>query len=63
MSTAVQALQAQLDSVTAKREAAEQARDRHLANAETQQGTVDIYAAEEAELTKALRAVKADTTP
>lgn len=62
MSTAVQALQAQLNDVTAKRVAAEEARDRHQANAETQQGTVDIYAAEEAELTQAIRAVKADTT-
>lgn len=62
MSTAVQALEAQLAEVVKKRTAAEEARDRHQANAETQQGTVDIYLAEEAELTKAIRAVKADTT-
>ena len=62
MSTAVQALTAQLNEATAKRVAAEEARDRHLANAQTQQGTVDIYTAEEAELTQAIRAVKADTS-
>ena len=62
MSAAVAALQAQINDVQAKKLAAEQARDRHLANAETQQGTIDIYQAEEDELTKALRAVRADTT-
>lgn len=63
MSAAVSALEANLADVTKKRVEAEQARDRHLANAETQQLTVDIWAAEEAELTQAIRAVKADTTP
>jgi len=62
MSAAVSALESQLADVTTKRIAAEKKRDEWLANAETQQGTIDAYKAEEAEITKAIKAVKADTT-
>jgi len=61
MSAAVTALQTQINEVVAKKEAAIKKRDEWLANAETQQGTIDAYQAEEDELAKALRAVKADT--